>query len=260
MECKNCYASLQNEDEFCSKCGAKVVKQRLTLKIIFSDFFATFISWDNTLFKTFIQLFKNPEKVINTYINGTRKRLIRPFLYLLIVLSIYGIYLFLIQDLMLEAITNKFSTSNDELKLDDDFIQKMKGYSVIFSKYFNIFTMLLIPLYAFLSKVIFRKHKYNFVEHIVIQTYIQAQVLITGVILISILILLTVDVLVASNIIVPFMYVYYIYVFKKVFNISYAETLLKFLLLILFFIIIVVLISIIGGLIYAITLKLQNGM
>ena len=260
MECKNCKATLKETANFCDECGAKVIKQRLTLKIIFSDFFATFVSWDNALIKTFIQLFKNPEKVINTYINGTRKRYIKPFTYLLIVLSIYGIYMLFATDLLIKAVNEKYIINEIEIKFNTEFIEKVQTFSLFFTKYSNLFYLSLIPLYAILSNIVYKKQQYNYVEHIIIQTYIQAQVLVTNAIITSILLLFSVNILLASNLLGAFMYIYYIYVFKKIFNISYADTLLKFLFIILIFITISILISIIIAVTYAIILKLQNGM
>ena len=260
MECKNCLNNVSEQDYFCSKCGAKIIKNRLTLKMVFTDFFATFISWDNILFKTFIQLFRNPEKVINPYINGTRKRYVKPFTYLLIILSIYGVYMLFSMDILLKAINEKYIFNDNEVTFNKEFVDKMKQFSLFFSKYHNLFFMSLIPLYAFLSNKIYKKQAYNYVEHIIIQTYIQAHVLIVTTLIITTLLLFSVNIILASNLLTPFMYIYYIYVFKNVFNMSVAETLLKFLFIILLFLAVFITITLIGGVIYATTLKLQNGM
>ena len=73
MNCKNCNTSLLNNQKFCLECGAKVIKNRLTLKNIFEDINDQFISIDNIFLKTFIHLFTKPELVINGFIGGTRK-------------------------------------------------------------------------------------------------------------------------------------------------------------------------------------------
>lgn len=258
MNCKNCHITLQDSDHFCSKCGAKIIKQRLSVRILLVEFFATFISWDNKILKTFMHLITNPEKVINKYINGTRKRYVKPFTYLLIVLTIYGIYFYFVKDIMINAVSEKLIINKKEIVFDEDFKAAFKKINLIYSKFSNLFIMSLIPLYAVFSKSVYKKQKYNFVEHVVIQTYIQSQFLIISSILVGLLLLFSINILIASNIISPLMYLYYIYVFKKVFNSSYAETVLKFLLIILLFIVLMILISISVGIVMIIYAKLFN--
>ena len=81
MECKNCSNQLSTNSDFCNSCGAKVIRNRLTLKNIFEHIIETFFNYDNKLLRTFIDLFKKPEKVIDGYINGVRKRYVNPISY-----------------------------------------------------------------------------------------------------------------------------------------------------------------------------------
>ena len=74
MECKNCSSQLQENDDYCNSCGAKVIRNRLTLKNLFEHFGEEFLNYDNKFLRTFIRLFRKPEDVIGSYINGTRKK------------------------------------------------------------------------------------------------------------------------------------------------------------------------------------------
>ena len=68
MRCKNCQTKFLIESDFCYNCGAKVIRNRLTLKNLLNDFSEQFLNYDNKFLQTFIQLFKKPEVVIDGYI------------------------------------------------------------------------------------------------------------------------------------------------------------------------------------------------
>ena len=74
MECKNCKGLISLSISYCPNCGAKIIKNRLTVKNLFGSFVAQFLNYDNKFLQTFISLFTKPEKVIGSYINGTRKK------------------------------------------------------------------------------------------------------------------------------------------------------------------------------------------
>ena len=74
MNCKNCNKPLNAIQKFCDDCGAKIIQNRLTPKVLAAQVNEQFISIDNKFLRTFIDLFKNPEIVIDGYINGTRKK------------------------------------------------------------------------------------------------------------------------------------------------------------------------------------------
>ncbi|WP_255535075.1 DUF3667 domain-containing protein [Cellulophaga sp. E16_2] len=75
MECKNCTLTLEENHNFCADCGAKVVRNRLTIKNLFGDFAQRYLNIDNTFIRTFGKLFVAPEIVILGYINGVRKNI-----------------------------------------------------------------------------------------------------------------------------------------------------------------------------------------
>ena len=68
MNCKNCDTLLKEQDDFCNSCGAKVIRNRLTVRNLFEHFSETFFNYDNKLLRTFTTLFTKPEVVIEGYI------------------------------------------------------------------------------------------------------------------------------------------------------------------------------------------------
>lgn len=82
MDCKNCNNSLPIACSYCPDCGAKVIRNRLTLKNLWSDVTERFFNLDNTILKTFLHLCTTPDVVIQGYISGVRKKYMNPIGYL----------------------------------------------------------------------------------------------------------------------------------------------------------------------------------
>ena len=74
MHCKNCNTALTKTQNYCFECGAKVIRNRLTIKNLLAHFSEQFLNYDNNFLKTFLHLFTKPEVVIGGYIDGTRKK------------------------------------------------------------------------------------------------------------------------------------------------------------------------------------------
>ena len=97
MDCKNCQNSLSQKDDYCNVCGAKVIRNRLTVKNLWADFAEQFLNYDNKFLKTYLALFKKPEDVIGSYINGTRKKYVNVISYFAIAVTLSGIQLFILR-------------------------------------------------------------------------------------------------------------------------------------------------------------------
>jgi uncharacterized membrane protein YvbJ len=82
MSCKNCGLALIEETNFCTACGAKVIRNRLTIKNLLEHAVEEFLSIDNKFLITITHLFTRPEVVIDGYINGLRKKYMNPISFL----------------------------------------------------------------------------------------------------------------------------------------------------------------------------------
>ena len=166
MDCKNCGAHLEEGAGFCSYCGARVIMDRISFKFLFKEFMDKVLSVDNRLMKTFFHLFYKPEVVINSYINGVRKRYFNPVSYLLISITVSGLYVYFLKDILLDA----FTVSSSENPFNN--AQYTSNFMDVFTEYQAFFTVMNIPIYGFLSWLVFlNRKKYNFYEHLVIYLY-----------------------------------------------------------------------------------------
>src|SRR5690554_2179535 len=164
--CKNCQTLLVDESDFCYQCGAKIIRNRLTLKNLFTHLVETFFSYDNAFLRTVIQLLKNPNDVIDSYVSGVRKKYIAPLAFFAISITFSGLYLFVIWKYF-----PQFFDFVDSLYTDD--LSKEIGKKILeFTNEFNsLLNFLFIPFIALISRIVFYNERYNFTEHLVIFFY-----------------------------------------------------------------------------------------
>jgi len=154
MICKNCSTEFQGN--YCNNCGQKKVINKLNLKDIWNDLISSIINYETGFLRTIFSLVVKPKEIITDYINGKQKSYYNPIKLLFIILTIKTfIEIKLINNSTKELIKNNkliaTITENDFFKLSQ--------------------IILLIPILSFLSYFFFKRYKYNFTEHILINTY-----------------------------------------------------------------------------------------
>ncbi|WP_375334436.1 DUF3667 domain-containing protein [Flagellimonas sp. C4] len=163
MTCKNCEARLRTDFLYCPACGAKVVRNRITIKNLWVDFLERYFNLDNTFIKTFIHLFSKPEVVIEGYLQGIRRKYLNPISYVGIALTLSGLLMFIMSK-SLDSIDFGFLESEAQ----SVYQEKLMGF---ISDYQALIFILYIPLTAISGWLCFDEKKYNFAERIIIFTY-----------------------------------------------------------------------------------------
>jgi len=166
MNCKNCEAPQQTDNNYCPACGAKLVVNRLTFRNLTYDITTHFFDLDNTLFRTIVQLCFHPEKVIDAYIQGVRKRYLNPLSYLGIALTLSGILIFVLQKIMTPDLFFGFSG-----ELPEKVAQKL--YDTLFD-FSSLFFIGYIPVFAIAGYLTFNKKDYFLSEYMISYIYIMA--------------------------------------------------------------------------------------
>ncbi|TAI49506.1 DUF3667 domain-containing protein [Flagellimonas allohymeniacidonis] len=164
MVCKNCDSSLRSDFSYCPNCGAKVIRNRLTIKNIWQDLSFQVFNLDNTLLKTFRHLFTSPEKVVESFVSGTRKKYMNPISYFAIAITLSGLLFFVLRRIYEVNLTGNSLTNANTPNLD--FIFDYQG----------LLSYLIMPIYALLTWLLFLdKNKLNYTEHLVANSYTTAQ-------------------------------------------------------------------------------------
>jgi len=225
--CKNCNEAVQDEHFYCHACGAKRIHERLSIRSVVHEITDKFFNYDSALFKTWRHLFQTPEKVIISYIEGVRKRYVNPISYVAISLTLSGISILIQRKFFPNSL--EYGTFYNE---QQNAIQEKIG-SMVQDAHSLIF-LFMIPIFGMISWLIFVKRGYNLAEHIVLQTYTNAQFSIT-----SFMLGIPFMVLFKGNYYMNFsfsmiflLFVYNCYVYKKVFQLSAKQLVLKILLFI----------------------------
>ena len=197
IECKSCGFEFNSHFNFCSNCGGKVIRNRLTLRSILIHFIQNVFNVNGVLFVTIKDLALCPEKVFTAFISGARRKYYNPISLLAVAIVLYV----LVYNLL--PIENfKFDTnfqekafvigytgaggSDEELqeKLKDEDLQKEFEKSKQMNQEFQdttykfwedntgLVTYLNIPVYALLAFLVFWKRKrFNYAETITIVLY-----------------------------------------------------------------------------------------
>ncbi|WP_108246462.1 DUF3667 domain-containing protein [Muricauda brasiliensis] len=163
MTCKNCGDTLRTDFLYCPNCGGKVIRNRITIKNLWTDILERYFNLDNTFVNTFVHLFTKPEVVIEGYIQGLRRKYLNPISYLGVALTLSGIQIFLMTR-FIDSID--FSVYDNQLQME--FQRKLTAFVMDFQ---SLITIMFIPLMAVSAWRCFDKKKYNFAERTIIFMY-----------------------------------------------------------------------------------------
>ena len=252
MNCRNCNHSLTENQKYCDNCGAKVIQNRLTPRVIAHQVNEQFISIDNKFLMTFIDLFKKPEVVINGYVEGTRKKYIDVLQYFAISLTFAAVQVFLMTTFFKDALEfeseflNQISQApgnenNPLINSDFESTSKYQGLIYIVSLPFSAFA-------TWFAYYMVGDKRYNFTEHLVLNIYYSAQIIIVIAVVSIIFLLFGINYLLASMILTLPMFLYLAFVLYRVFKDSMWETFAKFLLTMTIYVITFAIVGIVIGL------------
>ncbi|MFD2565090.1 DUF3667 domain-containing protein [Aquimarina rubra] len=216
--CKNCGDNIKDVN-FCSNCGAKKITKRITFKNLITEVGEVYLNVDNTFFKTIRDLTIKPHIVIDGYINGVRKKYLNVPSYFLLSVTLAAILSFIKErGFDIPSDSERFEKSSKIVQL---FIEVTEKFPTL--GYF-----ILIPFYAIISRFIFRKYKkYNFTEHIVINSYLTSHLTILTFIPYIITFILGDYIEVSSFIFLLIQLMYATFLFKNLYLISYKKVIIK---------------------------------
>ncbi len=239
MKCKNCETEIVDDAHYCSNCGAEVVKERLTGKKIWHNLTNQFFGWDNKYILTSKELLLRPEKVLLPYFEGTRKKYVAPFAFLAIGTAVsmlifnqfsdeYMRMVEMINDTEYNFLESRYTTPEQLEALKEQRASQLemnKQIQAWILKYFNILTFILVPVYAWISKLVFGK-PFNYGEHLVTTAYFQGFLFIISIILFLGSVFINPALFSLSMVIGV---VYYLYAYKRLYHLSSGQLIIAFL-------------------------------
>lgn len=167
MNCRNCGSTI--EGKFCSNCGQNSNVDRINLAAVLNELSESVFQVNKGFFFTIRALFTSPGKSLKEFLNGKRKDHFKPIAYVLTLSTFYY---------LITQITNQNTW------IDDGITGWMHGTNELNSEAtapkiaswlannFAYTTLIFLPLFSFASYISFLKYGQNYLEHLVLNSYI----------------------------------------------------------------------------------------
>lgn len=169
ITCKNC--NHRFEGNFCNSCGQSSHTHDINLHYIAHEIQHGIIHVDRGFFFTIRELFTRPGNSIREYIEGKRVDHFKPLAFLLILSTIYA---FLSHTLGDNSFLENFITGFRSVP--DNKGSKVSYVAVDWMLTHYAYTnLLLIPVSSLASYIAFKKSKYNYFQHIVLNAFVSGQ-------------------------------------------------------------------------------------
>lgn len=164
--CKSCESEVNGN--FCSSCGQYVISKRLTVRSIVVLTFRRLFDLENSFWSTIRMLILKPEKVVNGYLGGATKLYYNPvrFVFLAIAISLLVMTFFGLGETDITA----FSIQDPE-EFTDNQKEFQQIYFDLMMNLMNVISLFVIPFFALLTMLFYRKRKLYYAEHIALNSY-----------------------------------------------------------------------------------------
>lgn len=171
ITCKNCNDTYKGN--YCPNCGQPAETHKLNFHFLLHDIQHGIFHFDNGIFYSIAQLFKRPGHTIREYLQGKRVKHFKPISMVVILATIYGLLIhFFDISLIKETLSLSSSYENFIKEKSKDWIEHHYAWA----------TLLTLPIYTLASFLIFRKLKYNYIEHLVLNSFAASQRLVIHII------------------------------------------------------------------------------
>lgn len=157
--CLNCNNKVAKH--YCDNCGQSIHTNRINTKHLIEELQYGIFHINKGVLYTAKELLLNPGITIKNYLIGKRIKYTKPFTFLLICGTIYSIIFHLFHFFPLEDMN-----SNNNMILE--YLPIYNWYS----NYYSLSSLFLIPFYSLSTYLFFYKKGYNYIEHLVIFSYI----------------------------------------------------------------------------------------
>ncbi len=170
MNCKNCATPVSSN--YCSHCGQNSKVSKITFSKLVNEIVENIIQIDKGFLYTAKELFQRPGKAILEYLRGQRVNHLKPITYLLVLSTMY---------FLISSFTNENTWINDLMigfnngAMHEDSESETPKVFGWFANNYAYTSLLLLPVFSLATYLCFTKLGKNFLEHIVINSYISGQ-------------------------------------------------------------------------------------
>lgn len=151
MTCKNC--GRQSDERFCPDCGQPLETYRISFSHLLHEVFHLFTHMDSGFLYTLKMLLINPGKMQRLYLEGHRIKHQKPFSLFFICASVLAVAVYW------------FTKGKQPTE------QIMAAHNKFLQSYYVLTHIVLLPFYAFVTWLLFKKARYNYAEILVLTMY-----------------------------------------------------------------------------------------
>ena len=180
--CINCQT--ETTTTHCPNCGQRMGVKRVTFKGIIQDFLSKWIGFDNQFGRTVLDMAINPGRVTDSYLKGNRTKYIGPLGFLVVMTAL----LIISFDVLGLEVQDFIKTTQKEVQpffQNDDISPKQleaqqkvqTAVNEFTAKYFRFFSVVIIPFWAIVLGLFYRKEKLNYMETLVVTVYLSCEAL-----------------------------------------------------------------------------------
>ncbi|MBK6263417.1 DUF3667 domain-containing protein [Marivirga sp. S37H4] len=178
--CINCEQATVGK--FCHNCGQKQGVSRLTWSTVFGELQKRMFGFDNNFLRTMKDLTIRPHVVINSIIEGNRIKYVGPVGYYFVMITIYILFMSIINVDMSEMMGTVSGTINSDATESQVIFQNKLNQFIVNN--FKLISFLMMPFFIFGVWLVFKNKGYNFLETSVINFFGQAHPLWASIILV----------------------------------------------------------------------------
>jgi hypothetical protein len=167
VTCKNCNQKV--DGNFCSSCGQSAHTHDINFHYVVHEIQHGIAHVDKGFFFTIKELFSRPGDTIREYIEGKRVKHFKPLAFLLIVSTIYAFVSHTLDsNPVIESALKGYNDAGKQAGNSYLFIDWLIGHYAYTS-------LLLIPISSASSYLVFRKARYNYFQHLVLNAFADGQ-------------------------------------------------------------------------------------
>lgn len=156
--CRNCGKTLHGQ--YCSECGQRDRGSSLDAGELVSETVDTIVRLDSKLWRTVVDLTRNPGQVAKDYVGGKRASYVNPIRYCLAAIAL---------SITLTLSTGEIRALSEGILFglvsdvpdDPAFVRVVE----FLSKYLNVMSLVAVPIYALVAKLFFRRAPYSYADN-----------------------------------------------------------------------------------------------
>lgn len=170
MTCKNCNAEFSSN--FCPDCGQKKDIHKITVGHVFHDFLHSITHADKGFLLLVKELITRPGLVAREYMEGKRKKYFNPLSFLVLTSALFAYIA--VKTGYMDSLTNSGGGGGGRMRSET--WREVFQIARDSGKWLTL--LLMVPLYALLSRLFFLRKPFNYAEHFVLHALIYGEAII----------------------------------------------------------------------------------